>query len=52
MSYVVTEYILRDYGLPGEGIKDTNLGNKGNEMIYHPRRRFKKKIPEAQGHLE
>lgn len=51
MSYIVMEYTLRDYGLPGEGIKDTNPGNKGSEMICHPRRRFKK-IPEAQGHLE
>lgn len=51
MSYIVMEYTLRDYGLPGEGIKDTNPGNKGSEMICHPRRRFKK-IPEAKGHLE
>lgn len=50
MSYMVTEYTLRDYGLPGEGIKDTNLGNKGNEMIYH-HRRFSKKCQKLRDTL-
>lgn len=50
MSYIVMEYTLRDYGLPGEGIKDTNPGSKGSEMICHPRR-FKKKYQKLRDTL-
>lgn len=41
---------LREHGLPEEGIKDTNPGNKENKIIYYKGRR--QNLSEAHADLE